>query len=239
MAARPRRITSGSNSSATACSAWSSPNGCTSCSRPSPKARCRSASTRWSPARSAPTSRASSACRAHLRLGKQARDDGASGQRQRAGRRDGGADRRALSRSRPRRRARASSAAPGATASQAGAQGAAAPQVRAAGMGRRAQPQARPNMRSSTAPAPTTRRASRVQRRAIGRLAEADRGQGAQKQEARDAQRGAAAICSEAEIGGDERRELTPPRRASREQLPRRAMTRHSRTHAIPFEQSK
>ena len=69
-------------------------------SRTSPKASCRSGSTRWSPARSAPRSRASIG----VQRPSAARQAGArrrrGRQRQCAGRRDGGADRRALSRCR-------------------------------------------------------------------------------------------------------------------------------------------
>ena len=111
-------------------------------SRTSPRASCRGGSTRWSRARPAPRSAASSASARRIRLGKQARDDGAARQRQCARRRRRGADRRALSRCRAGGGRRASSDAPGATRVSTRDKAPQASQVGASGMGRGARPQA-------------------------------------------------------------------------------------------------
>ena len=71
-------VTNGWNSSATGCSAWSSRAGSTSGSRTSPRASCRAATTSSSRAKPAQRSAARSAFRRIIRLGKQAREDGAS-----------------------------------------------------------------------------------------------------------------------------------------------------------------
>ena len=186
---------SGSNSSATGCSAWSSPTGSTSCFPDEPEGKLSQPAQRAGRARDLRRGRrASSASPRRMRLGKQARDDGAFDSDNVLGDvvealigalyLDAGLEAADALRP-PRLGDRVEQRRPGAQASQVGA----------AGMGRGARPQAAGLSSWSAAPARTTRRASssRSRSRASARRAP----KGSTKQEAETA--AAAALLEQLE----------------------------------------